>query len=256
MKKHLRVGVLTFHDYDNYGALLQSYALQRVLGEMGADPCLIDYSCPYIRHPFALDHLKKKGLFNYLYGVIGYLCYRPRHPFFQRFRKRLTFTPRVTRESFGEVASSLDVVVTGSDQLWNVKLTDLDTTYFLDLVPEGTGRVAYAVSTGEALPKEESREQLAGYLKRFDRILVREDYGADYVESLTGSRPDLALDPTLLLTGEEWEKLLPPAKKARKRKPYLLLYQLGIDPSLVSLARQIAKREGLAIHVIPFPLVE
>ena len=63
-----RVGVITFHNYDNYGAILQSYALQKKLQEIGTQPEIIDYRCDYISNPFRLVNLKKKGLFNYIYG--------------------------------------------------------------------------------------------------------------------------------------------------------------------------------------------
>ena len=59
-----RVGVITFHNYDNYGAILQSYALQKKLREIGTQPEIIDYRCDYISNPFRLVNLKKKGLFN------------------------------------------------------------------------------------------------------------------------------------------------------------------------------------------------
>ena len=67
-----RVGVITFHNYDNYGAILQSYALQKKLQEIGTQPEIIDYRCDYISNPFRLVNLKKKGLFNYIYGTIGH----------------------------------------------------------------------------------------------------------------------------------------------------------------------------------------
>ena len=73
-----RVGVITFHNYDNYGAILQSYALQKKLQEIGTQPEIIDYRCDYISNPFRLVNLKKKGLFNYIYGTIGHICYIPR----------------------------------------------------------------------------------------------------------------------------------------------------------------------------------
>ena len=73
-----RVGVITFHDYDNYGAILQSYALQRKLKEMGTYPEIIDYRCDYISNPFRLVNLKKKGLFNYIYGAIGHIWLYPK----------------------------------------------------------------------------------------------------------------------------------------------------------------------------------
>ena len=49
-----RVGVITFHNYDNYGAILQSYALQKKLQEIGTQPEIIDYRCDYISNPFRL----------------------------------------------------------------------------------------------------------------------------------------------------------------------------------------------------------
>ena len=73
-----RVGVITFHNYDNYGAILQSYGLQKKLRELGTYPEIIDYSCQYISNPFRLVNLKEKGLFNYIYGAIGHICYIPR----------------------------------------------------------------------------------------------------------------------------------------------------------------------------------
>ena len=68
-----RIGVITFHNYDNYGAILQSYALQKKLRELGTYPEIIDYSCQYISNPFRLINLKEKGLFNYIYGAIGHI---------------------------------------------------------------------------------------------------------------------------------------------------------------------------------------
>ena len=54
-----RIGVITFHNYDNYGAILQSYALQKKLRELGTYPEIIDYSCQYISNPFRLINLKE-----------------------------------------------------------------------------------------------------------------------------------------------------------------------------------------------------
>lgn len=55
-----KVGVITFHNYDNYGAILQSYGLQKKLKELGTEPEIIDYRCDYISNPFRLVNLKKK----------------------------------------------------------------------------------------------------------------------------------------------------------------------------------------------------
>lgn len=247
-----RVGVITFHDYDNYGAILQSYALQRKLKEMGTYPEIIDYRCDYISNPFRLVNLKKKGLFNYIYGAIGHICYIPRRRQCNLFRKHMRYSQQVSRGNMGAVAGKYDIYIAGSDQIWDYKLTNFDTTYFLDFVKKGKKKCSYAASIGEHEPPEQYRKKYSSLLKDFDQILVREDYGADIVESLTGSRPGITCDPTLLLTADEWTPLL---KEPRRKSKYILVYQLGINKELVDFVRRLKKKTGLRVVYIPFPLV-
>lgn len=247
-----RVGVITFHDYDNYGAILQSYALQRKLKEMGTYPEIIDYRCDYISNPFRLVNLKKKGLFNYIYGAIGHICYIPRRRQCNLFRKHMRYSQPVSKGNMGAVAGKYDIYIAGSDQIWDYKLTNFDTTYFLDFVKKGKKKCSYAASIGEHEPPEQYRKKYSSLLKDFDQILVREDYGADIVESLTGSRPGITCDPTLLLTADEWTSLL---KEPRCKNKYILVYQLGINKELVDFVRRLKKKTGLRVVYIPFPLV-
>lgn len=246
-----KIGVITFHNYNNYGAILQSYALQECIRRLGGEPEIIDYTCDYICNPFQLKRLKNKGLFNYIYGAIGYICYLPRKKKCDAFRKRMTYSEPVTAETIAAMDGRYDVFVSGSDQVWDWHLTDFDRAYFLNFVTRGK-KCSYAASIGEHLPAEEYREEYSGLLSTFDRILMRESYGADVVEQLTGSRPDCACDPTLLFSGEEWEPLM---AEPKKRKPYILVYQLGVDPSFVSFVKRLKKKTGLSVVYVPFPLV-
>ena len=141
-----RVGVITFHNYDNYGAILQSYALQKKLREIGTQPEIIDYRCDYISNPFRLVNLKKKGLFNYIYGAIGHICYIPRRFKCNRFRKHMRYSQPVTQGKMQPVAGKYDIYIAGSDQIWDYKLTNFDTTYFLDFVKKGKKKCSYAAS--------------------------------------------------------------------------------------------------------------
>ena len=246
-----KVGVITFHDYDNYGAILQSYALQTCLTRMGAQAEIIDYACDYIRNPFQLRRIRNKGLFNYIYGAIGYICYLPRRKRCREFRKRLAYSQPVNRQTVASLDGQYDVFIAGSDQVWDWHLTDFDQTYFLDFVTRGR-RCSYAASIGEHLPDAAHAEAYRALLGRFDRILMREAYGADVVEQLTGSRPDCTCDPTLLLSGEEWAQLMAPGKA---RRPYILVYQLGVNPSFVQFVKRMKKKTGLDVVYVPFPLV-
>ena len=247
-----RVGVITYHNYDNYGAILQSYALQKKLREIGTQPEIIDYRCDYMSNPFRLVNLKKKGLFNYIYGAIGHICYIPRRFKCNKFRKHMRYSQPVTQGIMQPVAGKYDIYIAGSDQIWDYKLTNFDTTYFLDFVKEGKKKCSYAASIGENLPPEEYQQKYKKLLSDFDEILVREDYGADIVENLTQKRPEVVCDPTLLLTAEEWDKLLVEPKYKEK---YILVYQLGINKEIVDFAHRLHDKTGYRVVYIPFPLV-
>lgn len=247
-----RIGVITFHDYDNYGAILQSYGLQKKLRELGTYPEIIDYRCEYISNPFRLVNLKEKGLFNYIYGAIGHICYIPRRRKCNQFRKHMKYSEPVTRKTLNNVAGKYDIYIAGSDQVWDYKLTNFDTTYFLDFPAKGKKKCSYAASIGEHLPPDEYKEDYKRLLKDFDEILVRENYGADIVEELTEKRPDVVCDPTLLLTAEEWNELL---KEPKIKGKYILVYQLGINKEVVDFVKRLKKATGYRVVYIPFPLV-
>lgn len=246
-----KAGILTFHNYNNYGAILQSYALHRYLKQLGADPEIIDYNCSYISNPFSLKRLQNKGLFEYLYGALGYLFYLPRRKKCNQFRKNMTYSRPVTRKNVKTLDGSYDIIIAGSDQIWNHNLTNFDKTYFLDFVTKGK-KCSYAASLGEHLPDAENQKDYQQLLSSFDQILVRESYGADAVEQLIRKRPECSCDPTFLLTRSEWEELLPPTST---KKPYILAYQLGVNPGFVKFVKRMKKQTGLPVSYIPFPLV-
>ena len=164
----------------------------------------------------------------------------------------MRYSQPVTQGKMQPVAGKYDIYIAGSDQIWDYKLTNFDTTYFLDFVKEGKKKCSYAASIGENLPPEEYQQKYKELLSDFDEILVREDYGADIVENLTEKRPEVVCDPTLLLTAEEWDKLLVEPKYKEK---YILVYQLGINKEIVDFARRLHNKTGYRIVYIPFPLV-
>lgn len=251
MSDKKQVGVITFHNYDNYGAILQSYALQQKLEELGTQPEIIDYNCKYISNPFRLERLRNKGLFNYIYGIIGYFCYIPRRIKCNAFRKKIKYSEPFTSKTLKNADGKYDIYISGSDQIWDWNLTGFDKAYFLDFVTEGK-KCSYAASIGENLPTEEHREKYAMLLKNFDNILMRESYGADVVEELIGHKPECACDPTLLLTADEWETVM---AKPIMKKPYILVYQLGVNTKLVDFTKKLKKTTGLDVVYVPFPLV-
>lgn len=246
-----KIGVLTFHNYDNYGAILQSYALQKKLKELEAEPEIIDYRCEYICNPFRIINLKKKGFFNYIYGIAGNICYIPRRKKCNKFRRHMKYSPRVTKDNIKSLGDKYDVYLAGSDQIWDYKLTNFDQTYFLNFVNEEKKKVSYAASM-ENIPPNEVGTSYAELLKTFDNVLVRENYVADIIEELLGKRPECVCDPTILLTAEEWKSIL---KKPKNNDKYILVYQLGINKEIVRFVKRLQRKTGYRVIYIPFPLL-
>ncbi len=251
MTNKKKVGVITFHNYDNYGAILQSYALQKSLVKLGVQPEIIDYKCKYISNPFRVERLKNKGLFNYIYGIIGYFCYLPRRIKCNKFRKKIKYSEPLNAKNLKKTDGQYDIYIAGSDQIWDWNLTGFDKAYFLDFVTNGK-KCSYAASIGENLPTDKHTCEYARLLERFDHIIMRESYGADVVEKLIGSRPECACDPTLLLRADEWEMVM---TKSLVKKPYILVYQLGVNPKFVDYTKRLKKMTGLNVVYVPFPLV-
>ena len=216
-----RIGLFTIFRCTNYGAVLQAVALRRVLGKMLPDAEIE-----------VIDHWMDPRDTHLLGKVTN-----PNTPLLQRWRNRLKFARRyfapelfeARREKtialirkrlapFSFVYRSPDefcamppyeTVVVGSDQIWNPGLNhDFPVNQYLcTKFPEEQRRVAYAASFGVGrLPDERIGEYRAA-LGKFAAITVREESGAAICEGLTGTRPGVVLDPTLLLEAEEWSEL-------------------------------------------------
>ena len=216
-----RIGIFTIFRCTNYGAVLQAIALRRVLGRMLPDADVE-----------VIDHWMDPRDTHLLGKVTN-----PNTPAFQRWRNRRKFARRFLApesfedrrektvalikarlEPFSRVFRSpaelvelppYETVVVGSDQVWNPGLNhDFPVNQYLCTeFPDDQRRVAYAASFGVGELPEPCREAYRAALGRFAAITVREESGAAICERLTGSRPDVALDPTMLLTADEWREL-------------------------------------------------
>lgn len=197
----MKVGILTFHWANNYGAVLQAYALLSKLKELGHDAYIIDRRMIY------------KGILRKLYHKFSY-----EHFFsWRKFWKYTdTFLKPKTRAymSHDDLVTNFknenfDAVIVGSDQVWRWKLIGLN--YFLDFITDHkTKRYSYAASFGldEWHGTEDDRETISALLKQFNRISVREETGIKICQDTFKVDAKLVLDPTLLHTTEFYEQTL------------------------------------------------
>lgn len=215
----MRIGIVTINDNSNYGNRLQNYATQKMLNNLNIDAVsLRNDPCTNTKDKYILR--KIKNIFNK--GT--YSCYEERKRCFEEFNKNLNLSKNKINPYYK--AKGYDYFITGSDQVWNPnfgRLREVDLLSFAK--PEQ--RIAFSASFGIDKLPEECKGKTKEELRKFKAVSVREDKGKEIVEELTGRKDvQVLVDPTMLLTAEEWNKV---SKKPKQLKTdrYILNYFLG-----------------------------
>lgn len=215
----MKVGIITINDNDNYGNRLQNYALFKYLKN---NDCFVE---TVKNEPFS--NTKKAFLIRVIKNIHykgTYSLVEQRKKKFMEFNKNIDFSKRnVTPYSSSK---KYDYYFAGSDQIWNPKINRLR---YVDLLgfAKPKQRIAFSASFGISELPEKCKEKAKRELEKFKAISVREDRGKEIVEELTGRKDvQVLVDPTMLLTSEEWDKV---AKKPEQLKTdkYILNYFLG-----------------------------
>lgn len=189
--------------------------------------------------------LSKVGKIKYFLRqkiVIPLLIGKEKKKKFQAFRARYLKKSAQkwdTKESLLKNPPDYDVYISGSDQIWNPDIIIDDYNYLLAFVPKEKKKIAYASSFGKGVLPESKREIYQRCLKRFDSIGVREESGRRLAEELTGKECKTVLDPTLLLTREEWARM---AADNQEKEPYVLCYYMPGDEAVCQAIKKIAER--------------
>ena len=225
-----KIGIITITSCLNYGNRLQNYALQETIKKMGMEVETIKKIFKKVSRRQLVCYRIKVLIRNLLHiNERKGICDRERT--FNKFSKKNIkyskyWTYKNTQKS--GIEREYDVFVCGSDQIWNPDFEDTlgdlesSTAYF---APKEK-RVAYAASIGVGVLNEKYIQEYTKLLSGMKAISMREKSGADIVKNLIGRDVPTVLDPTLLLTRDEWMKL---EKKPKKQLPdrYIVTYFLG-----------------------------
>lgn len=240
-----RVGIVTYHNADNLGAVLQSYALQTVLEQScGVSAEIVDYRCSAIE---ATKQVKcGKSLAHCLKAFPKAVYYSIKHRGFEKFRRQYLkrSLTEYTAQTVSGCISNYDAFITGSDQVWNPECSDWDDSYFLDFVPEVKKKYAYAASLGKYKFQPAEQPHFFGLLKRFDSISVREGSAVTELRNLGIENVKVCPDPVLLLPAEHWQKIMP---KRLCRQKYVLVYLVLPDKNVASSAEKYAKEHNCKV---------
>lgn len=247
----MKIGILTFHDAHNYGAVLQAYGLKKYLKNIGHDAVVINYHHKNIPDGFPKKRKMIKGdSLKEIYAHFNKMrCSHKSHLLrwnkFNKFINELTNNCKYVYDSEEELSNlkDIDVWICGSDQIWNPDITrGLNKGFFLHFETKAK-KISYATSMGIEKLDEKYEKDFEKYINNLDHISVREEQLQQYARSFTKKTVEKVVDPTLLVEKEEYNELIIPIKKQN----YLLIYALGPDDRLTTLAKKIAKEKDLVI---------
>ena len=204
----MRIGIITYWtSQDNYGQLLQCFALQRFLRDHGHDAYVIRYIPQGNKKwgsRFALSHIIK--YINYRLRQRRYNRTEKCKRDFARFRSHISWSNREYKgfDSLkNEDWSTTDAFICGSDQIWSEKPEEQLNAYFLRFAPFQKTRLAYAPSFGASQLSDDYQQRLQQLLTGFDALSIREKSGIEIVKKASFNA-QLVVDPTLLLGRESY----------------------------------------------------
>ena len=252
----MKACVITLHNINNYGSVMQTYATQRLLESLGVEVEIIDYWRPNTVPEVRAKNLLNSRIMRRLKPIWGIspitekvtLSFMKRHfadkesVMWRFLKEHVTLSQKrfYTIDELKQEDFHADYYITGSDQVWNSKWNGgIDKVFFLDFAPEGAKRIAFSSSIGRTSFDEEEIAETRELLQDYDTISVREQSAVDLLQTI-GIEATLVPDPTLMLTAEEWKSI--EHFDNRFDHPYLLIYQLHSNNRMDGYAAELAKR--------------
>lgn len=253
----MKIGIITFHRPINFGATLQAFALVKKLDSMNISNEIIDYRNEV--HEKQINNTKFKtaqGIKSKIKCLLFGRLYNNKERKFRNFlNNNINISNRLyTKENIHEVNDQYSMFMSGSDQVWNLNLTNKDYNYFLKFVEDNNAKKSYASSFGYSSIPDEYKDECKKYLAEYNKLAVREQQGRKIILDLIGKSCEVVLDPTLLLTKEEWLKY---AKKPNIKLPknYILLYAVSPTEADYNIARKLSKREKMKVILINYTMM-
>lgn len=246
----MKIGILTFHKARNYGAILQTYALQKKLRQITLDTEIIDYTCPYFRDSYKIISFKNFTVKSIVKQFLLYKSKKQKYSKFNKFIKsniRLSKVKNIEKCNIAKYTKEYDRIIVGSDQVWNMSCTNGDLTYFLDFVTDNKRKCSYAASFGKKDINDIDKQVVKKYLSSFNTISVREKDGQKILNELNIKNASVAVDPTLLIEKNEWDKI---SAKRMFNTGYILVYLLYSSDEIKKFAKKLAKEKNLKIIVL------
>lgn len=260
----LKTGIITHYlNSTNYGGNLQAYALCVFLIKHGFDAKQIAYDRSFDNPApkSVVKRIKKliRNTLNNTKKIPDKIKNARIHKNFEQrtkavleFNRSIPHTDVYTAETIASSNDAFDVFITGSDQVWNPLA--VCSAYLLDFVdPDKAYKMSYAASISANELAPETTERYKNSLSSFSAVSVRENQAVKILQPHIEQKIEWVLDPTLLLTKEDWEKITP---KTEHSTPYMFCYFLGDSAEQRKLAKEYAQNHNLQIYTLPYLMGE
>lgn len=253
----------TFENANNYGTMLQAYATKRSIEKLGFTCHMIRYKRQYDLK-FVLSQAGRvfeKGFFSHeirRYKKRQLLktnsafsqIYNPRTQAVKAFQKKVFLSDVDTfvgYEALSAGSRNYDAIVVGSDQLWLP--SGMRTNFYnLMFVDDTVKKISYATSFGVSQIDKTYWKDMRRFIPRIDYLSVREQSGQQLIKDIVGVEAQVVVDPTMLLTKDEWLSIVP--NKELVQQDYIFCYFLGRNPDCREFANQLKRKTGLPIVVL------
>lgn len=268
-----KVGIATeYYGSSNCGGLLQSFALQKKIEDLGYECEQICFSPEQKGYPLSwrIEHafsLNPGEFVSRLFSKIGYslsserkrqkaieaVVINNRNVVATAFAENIPHSMNVYSESnIYSLNDYYDVFVCGSDQIWTPYWLGLPNWdfYFLTFAKEEKKKIAYAASTGVSTATDKYLKKAGALINRMDFVSVRELTAKRLLQKYTVKDIRVMLDPTLLITGDEWANFFTSAEDDGKE--YIFCYLLGNEQTERQIAKEISNHTKKELRALPY----
>lgn len=241
----MKVYIITFSNTTNVGAALQEYALYKFLTRKGHEVKVVNYfpSCMRKKHSVWAEIINSKNIFQMMKGVGALpikIIRKGKYHYFSRKYIELTTACKNIEEI--EKLDQPDIYITGSDQVWNDEIVEMDPGFFLQFKTNAR-KASYAASAGKDIFSDEYVVSLKRKTENFCAISVRERALKQVFKEAGDNSVRQVLDPVFLLPKESYDEIL----QRPKIKNYILVYEAGYDERCTFVAQKLANRYKLKV---------
>ncbi|MEE0779400.1 MAG: polysaccharide pyruvyl transferase family protein [Massilimicrobiota sp.] len=249
----MNILITTFFRAHNYGAMLQAYALQKILKERNYNVEFLNYHDKDIDKHYKIIYTQGENIIMKFKAIIASFYYLPinikRYQVFKKFQNQYLITTKQVYKNEYEVKQNppcSDIYITGSDQVWSSNSDrNLSDIYTLNFGDDKTKRISYAASIGLDKLSDKQKEIYKVKLKKIDYMSVREITAKRILSDIYKEDINVVLDPTLLLSKDEWDFFCDDIQPVPEK--YILVYIVNKNDQCTRIVNELSSITGLKV---------